>query len=160
METTLLAEQQRASQGQAPRSGFQPPSPCRTSPAPTPAPTPAGSQAGPTLQRSSGLAPASKAHVGTFQIFPPLSLTFPYSVPPHTFLLTLSFQSCSKTNDPGQVCQLAPWKSFSAAGTCGCSLQGEWRWAGLLTARSLGALGHWAMTQASLAPPPNSPIGR
>lgn len=109
------SQKQRARQGQA---GSQAWLPARRA---TPLQTiPSGRRQGPgqaTALIISELAPASKAHAWTFQIFPLLSLTFPYSLisprhpPTHTlFLLTLSFHFCSKTNNPGQMCQLASGK--------------------------------------------------
>lgn len=111
METNLLSSPRSREQargrlpGLASREAGQPP-----------AERPLWSQAGPRAGRhpriTSELAPASKAHAWTFQIFPLLCLTFPTQLFPSTptFLLTLSFHSCSKTNNPGQMCQLAPGK--------------------------------------------------
>lgn len=105
------------------------------------------------LQISSSLAPASKAHVWTFQIFPLLSLTFP-------FLLTLSFHSCSKTNNRGQMCQLAPWKLLSSRNVWRCPAGAGHR-QGSLTAeprpRGLPRPGQRAVTRASLARSPRWP---
>ena len=102
METNLRSSQepQSSSQGQAPRPCFQP---RRAIPLQN-----AGSwlQAGPGagrhLQMISQLAPASQAHGRTFQIFPPLSLTFPDSLTPTHFLShsLLSFLFKNKKQRP------------------------------------------------------------
>lgn len=142
---------------------------------------PSGRRQGPgqaTALITSELAPASKAHAWTFQIFPLLSLTFPYSLisprhpPTHTlFLLTLPFHFCSKTNNPGQMCQLASGKGSLQHELCGgytaCG-GGAGGVMGRITHRraelsgssagGLPRLGHWAMTGTSLAPLPNQDL--
>lgn len=100
-----------------PRAGSQPAPRAHTSPENIPS---AAGRAWPGRPRTiSGLAPASKAHAGLFQIFPPLPLTFLHSARPP--LLTHSLLSFLPQNKQPSQCvsgsQLpAPGTSLACGG--------------------------------------------
>lgn len=123
----------------------------------------AGPRAGRHLQIISELAPASQAHGWTFQIFPPLSLTFPYSLTPNTLSYSLSpFIPVQKQRIEAKCDSWLPGKVSLQRDRVAVTLQGVWCWEGsLLTAeprtggRRGGGVGNSGGYEAP-APPPSA----
>lgn len=115
-----------------PRAGSQPAPRAHTSPENIPS---AAGRARPGRPRTiSGLAPASKAHAGLFQIFPPLPLTFLHSAPPPAPSYSLSpfIPAPKQTAQP--MCQRLPAPSSRDLPGLRRLRFGEGRpWGGLLT---------------------------
>lgn len=116
------SQKQRARQGQAPRPGCQHQSHPLTEHS-------LGPQAGPRAGHRPHYLRAGTCSESTCLDFPdlssplsdlPLLTDSPRHPPTHTlFLLTLPFHFCSKTNNPGQMCQLASGKGSLQHELCG-----------------------------------------
>lgn len=119
----------------------------------------AGPRAGRHLQIISELAPASQAHGWTFQIFPPLSLTFPYSLTPNTLSYSLSpFIPVQKQRTEAKCDSWLPGKVTGWQLHCrGC---GAGRAPSSLQSQGLGAGGGWGWETVGVTrPQPPLPLG-
>ena len=119
----------------------------------------AGPRAGRHLQIISELALASQAHGWTFQIFPLLSLTFPYSLTPNTLSYSLSpFIPVQKQRIEAKCDSWLPGKVSLQRDRVAVTLQGVWWWEGSsLQSQGLGAGGGGVGNSGGHEPPPLGP---